>query len=76
MSDASTNAGMHNTLNIARVRSQRYTKDAAFWLAEMTLCVLVLSNFPLFVGPNVILDRLTKRISYSFTSIMLHGFLC
>ena len=55
-SDAPKHAGQHITLNIACARSHQYTTDWVVWLVEITLCVMTLSNFPLFVGPNFISD--------------------
>jgi len=43
--DAPRNAGKHITSNVAGVRSQQYTKESGFWLAQMTLCVETLHHF-------------------------------
>jgi len=53
-SDAPTNAGKHVTSNTAGARSQRYTKYSVIWLAKMALRLMMLRNFPPYVGPNVI----------------------
>jgi len=36
--------------------------DKFFWLAQMTLCLMMSSNFPHFVDPNVISDGQTNRL--------------
>ena len=49
MFDASINAGNH-TSNIACALSQRYTKSAVLWLAQMTLWILsVQTSFKMFL---------------------------
>ena len=50
--NAPMNAGKHVTSHIACVRSQRYTNDLVFWLAQMMLCVMKLHNFLLYVGES------------------------
>jgi len=42
--------------NTVCVRSQCYTKDSVFWLAQMMLCVMTLCNLVPFVEPNFIWD--------------------
>jgi len=48
-SDAQINVEKDVTSNVACARSQWYMKDSVFWLAQMTLCVVMLRNFPPFV---------------------------
>ena len=55
-SNDTINAGKHVTSNIARARSQRYTRYSVFRLAELTLCY-----FSTLVRPNVISDGPDKR---------------
>jgi len=62
-SDALTNAGKHVTPNMTCVHSQGNTKDSIFRLAQGMLCVKMLRNFWPFVGPNVISDGSTNRLS-------------
>ena len=38
-------------------------KMSVFWLVQMILCVIMLPNFPFFVGPNVISDGSTNGLS-------------
>jgi len=45
---APTNVENHVTTNIACARSQRYTKDSVFWLAQM-MWVIALRIFPPFM---------------------------
>ena len=54
--DAPTNAGKHVTSNIASARSQRYTTDSVFRLAQTTLCVMTIRNFPPFVGASDVIS--------------------
>jgi len=61
-SDASTNAGKHVMSNIACARSQRYTIDTGFWLAQMTLRVITLRNFPAFCRNKPNLKWSDKRV--------------
>jgi len=80
-SDAPTSSGKHITSNIACGRSQWNTKYPVFWLAQMTLCVVMLYNFPPFVRLNVILVGLTDCLSIlqlvvRFYLISIHVFLC
>jgi len=66
MYGASISVGKHATSNFACACSQRYTKDSVIWLAQMTLCVVMLCKFPPFVEPDVILDGLTNRLSICY----------
>ena len=59
--DALTNAGKNVTSTIACARSQRYTKNSIFRLAQMTLTIMTLHNFPSYVVPNEILTGLTSE---------------
>jgi len=40
-----------------------HTKDSVFLLAQMTLCLITLCNFPPFLGPNTISDGPTDELS-------------
>ena len=80
-SDASTSSGKHSTSNIAWGRSKWNTKYPVFWLAQMTLCVVLFYNFPPFVWLNVIWVGLTDCLSIlqlvvRFYLISIHVFLC
>jgi len=44
----------HVTSNVTCVHSQRNTKDIVFRLAQMTLCLIMLSNLLHCVEPNII----------------------
>jgi len=62
MSAGPTHAGKHVTQSIACARSQHYTHDQVFLLAQMTLCAKTLRNFPPFVGLSVISDAHTQGL--------------
>jgi len=62
-SDALTYAGKHVTPNMTCAHSQGNTKDSIFRLAQGMLCVKMLHNVRPFVGPNVISDGSTHRLS-------------
>jgi len=62
------------TLRTYCARSQQYTKDSIFRLAQMTLCVITLDKFPPFVRPNVISDGPTN--GFSIHQFFLMGQVC
>ena len=49
VSDALINVEKDVTSNVVCARSQWYMKDSVFWSAQMTLCVVMLRNYPPFV---------------------------
>jgi len=58
MSDASKKreSTFRQTLLLSVANVTQKILDLVFSLAQMTLCVMTLRNFPPFVGPNVISD--------------------
>jgi len=62
MSDALTNVEKHVTSQVAFAHGQGYTKDSVFWLAQITLCIMMSSNFSPFLGANFVSDALTNRL--------------
>ena len=58
----------------ACVYSQQNTKYPVFWLAQITLCVMTLHSVLPCLGPNVISDGLTNRLSISKLQYKLNDF--
>jgi len=61
---ALTNAGKSIMPNNACARCQQNTKDSVFWLAQILLCIMTLSDIPHFIEPNVISDDLENKLSF------------
>jgi len=47
--------------------------DSVFRLAQIMLCIMTLHNFPPFVGPNVISNGPTNRLSIHQLSLTCQG---
>ena len=60
---AAANAGKLVVSNMTCERTQQHTEYSVFQFARVTLCDVMLCNFPNFVGPNGILDGTANGLS-------------
>ena len=42
------------------------TQDTVFWLVQMTLYIMLLQIFPLFIGPNLISVGPNQQTGFNF----------
>jgi len=63
MSDVPTNAEKQDVSNSECAYCQRNTNDLTILLAQMTLCIMMLRNFPPFIRPSLISDGPTNGMS-------------